>query len=88
MRETFTGHGVRPMSEWHGDGTTLKKASAVRRGDRISVDGNLLEVISIRPTGHPEDVESIRNPKSLEVKFINGKSVLYRPDEDVMILDI
>lgn len=64
----------------------LKQASEVRRGDFISIDGNWLEVIRVNPTGHPEDVESIRSPKSLQFLFLNGRSMIVRPDEEFMVL--
>lgn len=62
------------MSEWHGDGTRIKKAQDVRRGDKASVDGNWLEVVRINP------VEGL-----LQFLYLNGKTVLYRPDEEVLV---
>lgn len=67
------------------DDYTLRKASEVRRGDFISVDGNWLEVIRVNPTGHPEDVDAIRSPKSLQFLFLNGRSMIVGPDEDLMV---
>lgn len=66
---------------------TIKRAQEVRRGDRISIDGNWHEVIRVNPTGHPDAVESIRSPKSLQFLFLNGRSMIVRPDEEFLIED-
>lgn len=72
------------MSEWFGD-YTLKKASEVRRGDFISVDGYWLEVISVRPTGSPEVLEDVLTPQSYVLAFINGRHMTVRRDEELMV---
>lgn len=56
---------------------TLKKASAVRRGDFVSVDGSWLEVVRVNPTAGPEGF--------LQFLYLNGKSVLYKPEEEVLV---
>jgi hypothetical protein len=70
------------MSEWRG--TVIRKAQEVRRGDRISVDGNWLEVIRVNVTEAPVASQGMSGDL-LEFLYLNGKSVLYRPDEDVLV---
>lgn len=55
---------------------TLRKASEVVRGDRVSKDGFWLEVVRVNPTNHPDGL--------LQFLFLNGRAILYRPDEEVL----
>jgi hypothetical protein len=57
---------------------TLKAAKDVHRGDLVSRDGFWLEVIRVNPT---------QNPAFIQILFLNGKSVLMKPDEQVLVLD-
>jgi hypothetical protein len=56
---------------------TLKAAKDVRRGELVSVDGFWLEVVRVNPT---------QNPGLLQILFLNGKSMLMKPDEEVLVL--
>ena len=57
----------------------IRKATELRRGMRISMDGNWLELIRVNPTSHPVPM--------LQLLFLNGRSVLARPDEEFVVKD-
>lgn len=54
----------------------LTAAWKLRRGDRVSVDGYMLEVVQVAPTQHAEP--------SVMILFLNGKARIARRDEEFL----
>lgn len=50
----------------------------MRKGDRVSIDGFLLEVVKVSSTAHQEP--------TVMILFINGKSRIASVDEEYYIL--
>lgn len=57
----------------------LTPAWKLRRGDRVSVDGFLLEVVRVEPTEHVEP--------HVMVQFLNGKARVAKKDEEFLRLE-
>lgn len=54
----------------------LTPARKLRRGDRVSVDGFLLEVVKVSPTEHVEP--------HVMILFLNGKARVAKQDEEFL----
>jgi hypothetical protein len=58
----------------------LQKASEVSVGDFVSMYGAWYEVASIKATFH--------NPPKLAFTFENGKTVIFNPEDVLLLLDL